>query len=293
LNGSGKLGEIVENCRYSATNNWINLTSVYTQKGETFMSKKQLRRIGKSEILAYGKIGFSSHGNYSNDVVTLYHNITNHTPKDVYVDWHPYTNRHVKRKDSWTNKTELSLKGLNGVLHKPMSVMTNAKVTIDGLSTNIEDVPIYLTTSKSLVVFITKIPKAVIEGAKFVVRHFIGGNSPGVILTAEATQLDESLFNYRYTATAEGNTPYLVRWGHFPTEVLVREPGAEVVIANFRASGLVGLLNEYAVMTHEVGGRPDITLAPMPFPRQRDSVRGLRELSLLAHVYTTEYLETT
>jgi hypothetical protein len=256
------------------------------------MTRTRLLKVGKSEVTIFGRVEFSSEAEFEPDGATFHYEIANNASEAAQIQWDPVTTRVVRPNDKWNSKTDYSLKGLLGTFHKPATTMSRATVSTAGGKIDIEDVPIYLTSGRRWIALISKIPKAVVEGAKLVVKHYLGGSSPGVVLTAEATQLNESVFQYRYTAAAEGGVPYSVRWGQLSSgNVLVKEPGVEIVIAEFQAPGLVGLLNEFAVMTREEQSWVATTLAPMPFPeQQKRPVQTLSELSHLAHIYSAQYL---
>lgn len=247
-----------------------------------------LAKLSKIQTLYPGEIEFASHGKYDDHTVTILYNITNRTSGAVHVKWDPVATLSVPPRDPWEQKSVISLDGWLGVLHKPVNATSNAIVTTVGGTNDIKGVPIYLTSRENFTEFIKRIPGALIEGAKVVVKHYIGGNSPGVILTAEAMLINESRFRYRYTATAEGDVSYLVNWGSLlDSNMLVSRSNGEKVIADFNAQGAVGLLKTFAVMAREGDPNQFVTLAPMPFPQQENQMENLKESSDSASIYST------
>lgn len=249
-----------------------------------------LAKLSKIQTLYPGEIEFASHGTYDDHTVTIRYNITNRTSEVVHVKWDPVATLSVPPRDPWEQKSVVSLDGWLGVLHKPVNATSNAIVTRVGGKNDIEGVPIYLTSREGFTEFIKRIPGALIAGAKVIVKHYIGGNSPGVILTAEAMVINESRFRYRYTATAEGDVSYLVNWGSLlDSNMLVSRSNGEKVIAEFNAQGAVGLLKTFAVMAREGDSNQFVTLAPMPFPQQEkeNQMENLQESSSSAYISAT------
>lgn len=229
-----------------------------------------LARVSKREKLNGGQIEFSSDGEYNDQTVILHYNIANRTKNAVYVEWKPITTVVVDPTNPWTSESIISCSGSLGRLRMPVNFMSKAIVTTDGGKNEIRQVPTYLTSSEGFTEFIMGIPHAVIEGAKLIVKYFISGNSPGVVLTGEAVLISKSPFEfrYRYTATAEGDVDYVVEWGSLSSNVSVSKPSEEKIISQFNSTGAVELVNTSVVLTRGDGYR-SVTLAPMPFPQQK------------------------
>ena len=69
--------------------------------------------------------------------------------------------------------------------------------------------------------------------------------------------------------------------------MLVSGSNGEKVIADFNEQGAVGLLNTFAVMAREGDPNQSVTLAPMPFPQQKNQLGNLQESSSSAYIYST------
>jgi hypothetical protein len=279
-----------------------------------------LTKLRKIQRLGSGTIEFASSGECDDHKLIIRHEMANRTSEAVNVEWKGVTKQLMRPESGqgnpWDTCTEYSVTGLlNVALNRPVDTTSTATVrTFEG-ENNIEGVPIYRVPSEIFKIWLERIiPSFVTAGVRIMVKHRISGSSPGVVLTGEVTPITQPLsrFHYRYTVAGESDIAYLVKWGGFPPggHALVSKSSEEKVIAEFDASGTVGLRDLFVRMIREdqfnasgaVGSdftaifkenddRISSTLAPMPFPQppsaEQIRAENLEQMGHAAQGYTS------
>jgi hypothetical protein len=206
------------------------------------MDQVALPQLERIEPTAFGTVGFSSTAFFDPSTSsTITNAIKNSTTEVGFFQWAGVGDYTVKPGDlRGPMVSRVSIKGLLGSLHKPSQTRSDVTLnTVGGLVT-IHKVPRYVERMDR----ITRIPRALGKVAvSLVFKHLIPGASPGVVVTAEVSEIvgdDQPTMQYRVTAAAEGEDEYSLAWNGLQPVLIA--PGFPVVLEEFTHSGVIDLV---------------------------------------------------
>jgi hypothetical protein len=224
------------------------------------VAQTNLPQLNRTETTLYGEARFSSRAVYEPDIaVTIANQITNATTKDGHFEWHDVATIVVGQGQEWLTTTTIRLGGPLGHLRLPSQTQSDVTLTTTGGLVAIHDVPRWVP----LMYRIQRIPRALAGGVVIVVKHFISGASPGVIVTGEVTAIERAelirpaaspfdarqpTLHYRFTAVAEGDAQYTLGWNGMSSVVITHE--VPVVLEEFTHSGAVELMEASVELSH-------------------------------------------